>query len=469
MASAAVIERSARRRADPTFVRAYCWCVTAVFVGALPLVASAGPFSRSVNELELVGWIALIGIADMLRVRLWDEFSFAMSLPVSLAAVALLDPWQAGLVASLGSLDTREIRAEVPLSRALFNRAEVGASVLFAALAFRLLGGQSSWPDFLLPLMVAGVIDLATNTALVAPAVAGLHGSSIREVLHRAFGPAPAQFATVYLALWLLGPLTVVAYLEAGLAGVALVVAPAVAARLALVQTVRAAEVEEHLESKKQALATATDRASQERRDERRMLAGELHDEVLPALYKVHLMGQVLRKDLEQGRLLDLEADVPELASATEAAQVAIRRVMNDLRQSSLGRNGLVATLKLLARTLEASSNARFSMTLEPLVGVDHLSQLVLYQVAREAMTNAARYSHTTEIEVRLSFQDGDVRLVVSDHGVGFAVDAVESGEHFGLQLMRERVESVGGSLVIDSRIGAGTTIVASVPATAMP
>ena len=87
-----------------------------------------------------------------------------------------------------------------------------------------------------------------------------------------------------------------------------------------------------------------------------------------------------------------------------------------------------------------------------------------MYQVAREAMTNAARYANAGVIDVRLTSEAECIRLVVSDAGVGFALDSVDPAQHLGLQLMRERVESIGGRLFIDSRIGVGTTVVASIP-----
>ena len=464
MASAAVLENDVRRGSDPIQVRVYCWAITAAFAILVPLLAEAGSATRLVDLAELSGWVVLVAIADLLRVRLWSDFSFAMSMPISLASVIILAPWQAAVVAALGTLDPRELKGAVPFGRAVFNRAEVGLSVLAAALVFRSLGGEAAWPELLWPALAAGIVDLLVNTVIVLAPVAWLHQTSAVDVLRRTVGPAPAHVSAIYLALWLLAPLTAVAYLEAGLVGVAMVVAPAGLARLAFVQTLKVSEVTEDLEVKRQALATATDRAAQERRDERRMLAGELHDEVLPALFKVHLFGEVLRKDLQQGRLFDLEADVPELAAATDAAQAAIRRVMNDLRQSSLGRDGLVSTLKLLARSLESSSASRFVMDLVPAVNVDHLSQLVMYQVAREAMTNAARYANASVIDVRLTSEAECIRLVVSDAGVGFALDSVDPAQHLGLQLMRERVESIGGRLFIDSRIGVGTTVVASIP-----
>ena len=102
-------------------------------------------------------------------------------------------------------------------------------------------------------------------------------------------------------------------------------------------------------------------------------VAGELHDEVLPPLFKVHLMGQVLRQDLDSGRLLDLDDDVPQLITATEVAQSAIRGLLRDLRQSSIGPAGLNVTLELLARRLEAAGSPAIRLELSD-VGGSNLS-----------------------------------------------------------------------------------------------
>ena len=70
-------------------------------------------------------------------------------------------------------------------------------------------------------------------------------------------------------------------------------------------------EANRAIAQKERALSLVVNRIADERRDERLTLAAGIHDEVLPPLYKVHLMGQVVKNDLASGRLLDLEADVP--------------------------------------------------------------------------------------------------------------------------------------------------------------
>ena len=90
-------------------------------------------------------------------------------------------------------------------------------------------------------------------------------------------------------------------------------------------------------------------------------------------------------------------------------------------------------------------------------------SQLVVYRVAQEALSNAARHSGAGRIEVRLRRQrDGAVALAVADDGRGFAFDESEGG--LGIAGMRERALLIGAELTIESRPGRGTTVRLTVP-----
>jgi signal transduction histidine kinase len=188
-----------------------------------------------------------------------------------------------------------------------------------------------------------------------------------------------------------------------------------------------------------------------------------LHDDVLPALFKVHLLGQVLRDDLSAGRLLDLDVDLPELLLAIEYASGSVRHVVSGLRASPVGPGGLATALALLARDLESAGSPHLWVDVS-VSAASSATQLAVYLVAREAMTNAAKYSRGSEIRVEVSEDESAVRLVVADDGVGFDTRAAGPENHFGLQLMRERVEAVRGSLVIDARLGQGTLVAASFP-----
>jgi signal transduction histidine kinase len=223
-------------------------------------------------------------------------------------------------------------------------------------------------------------------------------------------------------------------------------------------------EAESALTSAHALVREGTSQIALERRDERRTLAAELHDEVLPAMFKVHLMGEVIRRDLEAGRLLELEEDVLGLLGATGQAQEAVRQVVGGLRGSSVGARGLSASVRSLCDRLSLEGPSLQVEISE--VDLGDRAQTVAYQVVREAVTNAAKYSRASEVRVAV-WQEASrrLRVTVSDDGCGFDVDeGLARPDHFGLALMRERVMAVGGELQIESRFGAGTLIWATIP-----
>ena len=90
---------------------------------------------------------------------------------------------------------------------------------------------------------------------------------------------------------------------------------------------------------------------------------------------------------------------------------------------------------------------------------------VVALRVLSEALTNVERHAGAAHAVLEARAADGRLRLVVSDDGPGFASVAGPSEGHFGLLLMRERAQSVGAELVVDSTPGRGTRVALSVPA----
>ncbi len=307
-------------------------------------------------------------------------------------------------------------------------------------------------------------MDIAVNGSLVTAGTHLLTGVPLREVWRNISGGRQrTYFLFSYLAFGFLAVLLAAVYGEAGNWSLVAFAIPLLLARQMFVHWKQLGEASEELLAKQRALLAVTQRIADERRDERLAVAAGIHDEVLPPLYQVHLMGQVLRQDLASGRLLELEADVPDLLRATEAANEAIRTLVRDMRESPLGSRGVSQTLSLLVDSLRSLTEATFQIEAEE-IGGSALIQLLVYQIAREALTNAARHSAASQIRLFLGVQDGALRLVVQDDGRGF--DSAEASRlgHFGLQLMRERAEMAGGILHVEAKPGAGTVVVARVP-----
>jgi signal transduction histidine kinase len=288
-------------------------------------------------------------------------------------------------------------------------------------------------------------------------------GAPLGEEVIGLLGGQPVPFLLSYICFGLAAVLLAVVYQVAGNWALLAFMIPVLLARQVFVENSRLLEMREAIVEKSRALLTVSGKMADERREERLAVAAGLHDELLPPLYKVHLMGQVLRQDLAMGRLLNLEDDVPELLGATEQASEATQGLIRDLRHSRLGPDGLVGTIQLLIRDVETAFPGQIQLEVED-VGGSPIVQLLAYQILREALRNAVRHAHASLIQVSISRDGPDMRIMVEDNGQGFAPKSVDAERHFGLLLIRERVELAGGVLNIQSRIGEGTSIVARLP-----
>jgi len=414
---------------------------------------------------QLLPWLVIVVIADLLPVPIWGSVELMMSFPVLLASALVFPPYIAGSLSFVGTLDLREFRGEISPLRDLYNRSNVTASVLVASWIFHQFGISTlAWPEVLAVAFVALIADMVVNFSLVILGAHLLTGLPAVRLLRNVYGGSnPEVFLGGYACFGLLAVLMATIYAAAGSAGLVAFAIPLLLARQMFIHWKRLGDANRAIAQKERALSLVANRIADERRDERLTLAAGIHDEVLPPLYKVHLMGQVVKNDLASGRLLDLEADVPGLIHAVEFADSALRDMVRDLQHSSIGPGGLVDTLSLLVAEVEATTHARVESHIRS-VGGSPLTHLLLYHLAREALSNAIRHSNATSIVLVLDQEEDAIRLRVSDDGQGFNVLAVDSSSHFGLQLMRERVELAGGLLHVDSQPGVGTTVLARLP-----
>ena len=114
-------------------------------------------------------------------------------------------------------------------------------------------------------------------------------------------------------------------------------------------------------------------------------------------------------------------------------------------------------SLTLLAEHLrESVRGINFVNEVEPGIQVRPEIELVIYQIAREAMVNATNHSRADTVWLSLKRADGVVELRVLDNGVGFKNTRTRADKHFGLELMSERAASVGGEVLVQSSRGGG-------------
>ncbi len=209
----------------------------------------------------------------------------------------------------------------------------------------------------------------------------------------------------------------------------------------------------------------------QAQEEERRRLARELHDETSQTLTALLIHTEVLnqhvataaaRLTLEEQQQLERVATL--LAKLAQETLDDIRVIAQQLRPSVLDDMGLQAALRWLAE----DGRERLHLNVNVVSGETktlHLPpvyETTLFRIAQESLTNSARYADATEVQVRLTHKQQEVRLVLSDNGRGF--DVAEAHQGLGLRGMRERATLLQGTLNLRTAPGQGTTVEVVLP-----
>lgn len=201
-------------------------------------------------------------------------------------------------------------------------------------------------------------------------------------------------------------------------------------------------------------------RALQAQEGERLRIARGLHDEVGQVL-----TGVLLQLDSLTTAGDDREAEIAETKGAVRGALEEVRRIARELRPEMLEQLGLVSALTELSRRFGDQSGIRVRPSFaEGLPRLSDASELAVYRVAQESLTNVARHSGASAVEVSLQPGVGSVVLRVCDDGRGIPENADVNG-HGGLRGMRERALLVGGALAVKPARGGGTEVRFEVPA----
>ena len=208
-------------------------------------------------------------------------------------------------------------------------------------------------------------------------------------------------------------------------------------------------------------LTELTSHLQSAREDERGRLARELHDELGALLTAAKIDTVRLKRSLDDAA--PAVGERLEHLGATLNSGIALkRRIIEDLRPSSLSHLGLKAALELQAREFEARCDVSVQLTLQP-VALSDSAQTTVYRLVQEAMTNIAKYAGARQVQLAIRPEGPWVHVSVRDDGVGFDPQTAVRGSH-GLMGMRYRVQAEGGRLHVDAAPGQGTVIEAWLP-----
>ena len=197
--------------------------------------------------------------------------------------------------------------------------------------------------------------------------------------------------------------------------------------------------------------------------DERKRIAGEVHDDSVQTVTALALQLQLLRRQLAAAGQTEFAERIVELEEVAGATVDRLRTLLFALHSPVLERQGLATAVDtLLTRTFDPASTRWEVQDLldnEPPAPTGS----VAYRVVQEAVLNVARHAAATRVDVVLERRGNGLALTVTDDGAGFDEARPEPG-HLGLEGMRQRARLAGGYLSVSSAAGKGTTISGWIP-----
>ncbi|MBI3648500.1 MAG: hypothetical protein HY240_07125 [Actinobacteria bacterium] len=198
---------------------------------------------------------------------------------------------------------------------------------------------------------------------------------------------------------------------------------------------------------------------------ERTRWAMRIHDGLTQSVTSAVLELQTLRHRLET----DPQAAIESIEEAEAEIRKDLREIREILFELDEGMPHTEASPSLARFVAEVVERWKLPARVSVEGDVDHVParvQEVAHSVIAEALANVAKHSGAPEVSLRLRASAGELRIEVEDRGAGLPgpFDDLNEDQHFGLRLMRARVNGIDGTLEIESTPGSGTRIVACLP-----
>jgi signal transduction histidine kinase len=199
---------------------------------------------------------------------------------------------------------------------------------------------------------------------------------------------------------------------------------------------------------------------------ERLRIAHEMHDGLAQVLGYVNTKVQAAEAYLKRDKPEEAGVQLRELSSAARQAYGDVRESIVGLRTLPGPKRSLTEVLEEYLQSWQAMSGVATSLRIDSSVHLRPSRELQVVRIVQEALTNVRKHAKASHARVEIGRENGKLVTVVADNGVGFNAAARGRGEfpQFGLSTMRERAESIGGTLTIESTPGSGTALRLELP-----
>jgi nitrate/nitrite-specific signal transduction histidine kinase len=198
--------------------------------------------------------------------------------------------------------------------------------------------------------------------------------------------------------------------------------------------------------------------------EERARIARDMHDGLAQVLGYLNLQVQTLEALYRQGKEESFQAELKHMRQAIQSAHADVRENILSLRTTLANERGLVSAISefLDEFGIQTGIETEFVDELGADLDISSVAEVQLVCILQEALANVRKHAQANRVKIRITKDDGHIYMKVSDDGIGFVER--NSKRSFGLQTMRERANSVKGTLMVHSSQGKGTSIACRLP-----
>jgi signal transduction histidine kinase len=197
---------------------------------------------------------------------------------------------------------------------------------------------------------------------------------------------------------------------------------------------------------------------------ERQRIANDLHDNLgsMLATLKLNFENLKLRKNElkdEENKLYDKTDEL------IEEAYQKVRRLAHAKNAGVFASEGLIPAIKKLAEKISIPGKLKIEVI--PFgfnERLDNTLEITIFRAVQELSTNIIKHSEATEATIHLTHHEDNINIIIEDNGVGFNTNSINTSDGMGLQLIRKKIDQLGGTFTIDATPGKGTTVIIDIP-----
>ncbi len=221
---------------------------------------------------------------------------------------------------------------------------------------------------------------------------------------------------------------------------------------------------EEQIENSREKLQNLTAHLQYVREVERKRIAREIHDELGHELAILNMEVLKLEKIIPRGEKQSLEM-LGSVSNRIERAITMVQKIVSELRPALVDKFGLRAAIEWQAEEFQTRTGIKCNVSVESeITSLDKDREIYIFRIVQEVFTNIMRHADASRVGVVMKEGSGRLRIVVDDNGKGISDSQIMDPNSFGIIGMNERASFLGGSLSINGRPDAGTTVKLYIP-----